>query len=151
MTIDWNHKKFLELSPLELYQILQLRSEVFVVEQSCVFLDMDNVDKECFHLMGSFENELLAYARIVPPGIVYKEPSIGRVVTSPSARKKGLGKQLMQQSVKLIQELFGNTSIRIGAQYYLQNFYSAFGFYKVSDVYLEDDIEHIYMVKNAST
>ena len=151
MTIDWICKKFPDLSPLELYHLLQLRSEVFVVEQNCVFLDMDDIDQECFHLMGLVENKLVAYARIVPPGIVYTEPSIGRVVTSPFVRKHGLGKQLMQQSIELVHELFGNTSIRIGAQNYLREFYSLFGFYQVSDVYLEDGIEHIYMVKNAAT
>ena len=151
MTIDWIYKKFSDLSPFELYQLLRLRSEVFVVEQNCVFLDMDNIDQQCFHLLGSAENKLVAYARIVPPGIVYTEPSIGRVVTAPSARKKGLGKLLMEQAIKLVYELYGNTSIKIGAQYYLKEFYSSFGFYRISDVYLEDGIEHIYMLKNAAT
>ena len=151
MKVNWYYKTFSQLTPIELYQVLQLRSEVFVVEQNCVFLDMDNIDQECFHLMGLVENKLVAYARIVPPGIVYTEPSIGRVVTSPSVRKHGLGKQLMQQSIELVHELFGNTSIKIGAQNYLREFYSSFGFYQVSDVYLEDGIEHIYMVKNAAT
>ena len=151
MTIDWIYKKFSDLSPLELYQLLRLRSEVFVVEQNCVFLDMDNIDQQCFHLLGSAENKLVAYARIVPPGIVYTEPSIGRVVTSPSVRKHGFGKLLMQQSIDLVHKLFGNSSIKIGAQYYLKEFYSSFGFQQVSDVYLEDGIEHIYMLKNAAT
>ena len=151
MTIDWSYKTFSELGPFEVYHILQLRSEVFVVEQNCVFLDMDDLDQKSFHLMGSFENKLVAYARILPPGIVYTEPSIGRVVTAPSARKKGLGKLLMEQAIKLVYELYGNTSIKIGAQYYLKEFYSSFGFYRISDVYLEDGIEHIYMLKNAAT
>jgi ElaA protein len=151
MTVNWICKKFSDLSPLELYHLLQLRSEVFVVEQNCVFLDMDNSDQQCFHLMGCIENKLVAYARIVPPGRIYKEASIGRVVTSPSVRKKGVGKLLMQKAIEICNQLFGNTDIRIGAQFYLKNFYGCFGFNQVSDVYLEDGIEHIYMLKNAST
>ena len=151
MTIDWVCKKFFELSPLEIYSFLQLRSEVFVVEQNCVFLDMDNIDQQCFHLMGLFENKLVAYARIVPQGIVYTEPSIGRVVTALSVRKNGLGKQLMEKAIKLVYELYGNTPIKIGAQFYLKEFYSSLGFQQVSDVYLEDGIEHVYMMKKAST
>ena len=151
MTINWKYKNFTQLSPYELYDGLQLRNEVFVVEQNCVFLDTDNVDKDCFHLFGYHQNKLLAYARIVPPGIVYKEPSIGRVVTSPSVRKNGTGKQLMQQAIAAVKELYGDVSIKIGAQFYLKNFYEAFGFYQISEVYLEDGIKHIYMLKNAST
>jgi ElaA protein len=151
MIINWSYKKFFDLSPSELYHLLQLRSEVFVVEQNCVFLDMDNIDQQCFHLSGYVENKLVAYARIVPPGIVYTEPSIGRVVTAPSARKKGLGKLLMKEAISLVIQLYGNTSIKIGAQYYLKQFYADFGFYQASDVYLEDGIEHVYMMKQAST
>src|SRR5688572_8713758 len=106
MNATWYYKTFSELSSIDLYQVLQLRSEVFVVEQNCVFLDMDNIDQQCFHLMGTIENKLVAYARIVPPKIVYTEPSIGRVVISPSVRKHGLGKQLMKQSIELVHQLF---------------------------------------------
>ena len=151
MNVNWYYKTFSELSSIELYRILQLRSEVFVVEQNCIFLDMDNIDQQCFHLMGTIDSKLVAYARIVPPGIVYTEPSVGRVVIASSVRKTGLGKQLMQHSIELVYELLGNTSIKIGAQYYLKEFYSSFGFFQVSDVYLEDGIEHIYMLKNAVT
>lgn len=151
MTVFWKSKKFSDLNTFELYELLHLRSEVFVVEQNCVFQDMDNVDQECFHLTGYVENKLVAYARIVPPSVVYPEASIGRVVTSSSVRKEGLGKELMKQSISLIYKLFGVVPIKIGAQYYLEQFYTAFGFLPVSDVYLEDGIEHIYMLKNAST
>jgi len=112
---------------------------------------MDNMDQECFHLMGYMENDLVAYARIVPPGAVYKEASIGRVVTASSVRRKGAGKLLMQEAIGKCNELFDNTNIKIGAQLYLKNFYGSFGFIQVSDVYLEDGIEHIYMLKNAAT
>ena len=151
MTINWKYKNFAQLTPHELYDCLQLRSEVFVLEQNCVFLDTDNVDKDCFHLFGYNRNKLIAYARIIPPGIGYEEPSIGRVVTSPSARKNGIGKQLMQQAMAAVIELYGDVSIKIGAQFYLKNFYESFGFYQISNVYLEDNIEHICMLKNAAT
>lgn len=149
MAIEWTHKKFSDLSPGELYSILRLRSEVFVVEQNCVFLDLDNIDQECYHLMGYKETKLAAYARIVPPGKVYSEPSIGRVVTSSSVRREGLGKQLMEEATSLLYRLYGMVPIKIGAQFYLKKFYVSIGFYQVGDVYLEDGIEHIHMLKNA--
>ena len=151
MTIDWKYKHFEQLSPFELYDALRLRSEVFVVEQDCVFLDLDNIDMDCFHLLGYYHNKLIAYARIVPGGRVYEEASIGRVVTSPSVRKTGAGKQLMQQSIDWLYGTFGKVPIKIGAQFYLQNFYQSFGFTQISEIYLEDGIEHIYMMKNVST
>lgn len=147
MNIEWVHKKFEELNPYELYAILRLRSEVFVVEQNCVFLDMDNNDQHCYHLMGLVNNELAAYTRLVPPGNIYEQPSIGRVVTSPSVRRSGIGQALMLRSIELIIQLYGNLPIKIGAQLYLKTFYESFGFQKTSDVYLEDGIPHIYMIR----
>src|SRR5690349_21173300 len=102
MTIDWKLKRFNELSPEELYAILRLRIEVFIVEQNCVFQDADNKDIPSYHVMGWKENDLVAYSRLVPAGISYSEPSIGRVVTSPSARSLGLGKELMRRSIFLL-------------------------------------------------
>ena len=151
MTIDWKYKHFEQLSPFELYDALRLRSEVFVVEQDCVFLDMDNIDVDCFHLLGYYHNELMAYSRVVPAGRVYQEASIGRVVTSPPVRKSGAGKQLMQQSIDRLYDTFGKVPIKIGAQFYLRNFYQSFGFTQISEIYLEDGIQHIYMMKNASS
>jgi ElaA protein len=145
--MKWILKKFNDLTTLELYSILRLRIEVFIVEQNCVFQDADNKDQQSSHLMA-FENEdLLAYTRLVPPGEIYSEASIGRVVTSPLARQKGLGKELMERSIEAIYNLFGKGPIRIGAQLYLKKFYGSLGFEQVSDTYLEDGIEHIYMVK----
>ena len=95
MAINWNSKNFDQLNPYELYDLLRLRSEVFVVEQNCVFLDMDNLDQYCIHLLGYDGSKLMAYTRIVPPGLIYKEASIGRVVTSSSVRYTGAGKKLM--------------------------------------------------------
>lgn len=147
----WVYKKFNELTPYELYDLLRLRSEVFVVEQTCIFLDQDNVDQHCFHLLGYGEDKLLAYSRIVPPGIVYKEPSIGRVVSSAYVRGQGVGKELIQQSLLHLYQTFGNVPVKIGAQLYLKKFYESFGFEQSSDVYLEDGIEHIYMIKKVSS
>lgn len=148
--VQWVLKKFEALSPYELYAILQLRNEVFVVEQACVFQDADDKDQESYHLMGMNNGRLLAYTRLVPPGVVYDDPSIGRVVTSPAVRGSGAGRQLLQQSIDQCSLLFGKTPIKIGAQLYLKTFYESFGFYQTSDVYLEDGIEHIYMRKDAS-
>ena len=147
MQVQWLLKKFDDLKPQELYAILQLRIEVFVVEQNCVFQDADGKDPGCWHFMGWKDNRLVAYTRLVPPGHIYKEPSIGRVVTAPSARKSGAGKELMRQSLIKMYELFGNLPVKIGAQLYLKRFYESFGFKQISDVYLEDGIEHIYMRK----
>lgn len=148
MHIHWNLKKFEELRPHELYDALQLRSEVFVVEQNCVFLDPDGKDQCSWHLLGYADNRLVAYTRLVPPGAVYAQVSIGRVVTSPSFRKFGAGKELMHQSIEAVYKIFGKQPIKIGAQLYLKDFYQSFGFEQKSDVYLEDGIEHIYMIKN---
>ncbi len=149
MHIQWLLKKFKDLTPYQLYAILQLRNEVFVVEQNCVFQDADDKDQQSYHFMGFANNKLVAYTRLVPPGIAYDEPSIGRVVTSPSARGTGAGKELMQQSIKMCYELFGRKPIKIGAQLYLEKFYNDLGFIKCSDTYLEDGIPHIYMIKEA--
>lgn len=145
--ITWAIKKFEALTPHELYTILRLRSEVFVVEQNCVFLDMDNKDQSCHHLMGWENDKLVAYTRIVPPGISYDEPSIGRVVTSPAARGSGSGKLLMERSIEETQRLYGKTPIKIGAQYYLKKFYGGLGFEQSSDIYDEDGIDHIEMIR----
>jgi len=147
MQIQWLLKKFKALSPYELYAVLQLRNEVFVVEQYCVFQDADDKDQNSYHLMGFYNDKLIAYTRLVPPGDSYKEASIGRVVTSPSVRRTGAGKELMEQSIDAVYKIFGVQPIKIGAQLYLKKFYESFGFEKISDVYLEDGIEHIYMIR----
>ena len=145
--MQWILKSFNDLTPKELYKILQLRNEVFIVEQNCPYQDCDNKDLYAWHLMGMQEDKLLAYSRLLAPGISYSESSIGRVVSSPSARKTGIGKKLMLESIKQIKNLFQTDTIRIGAQLYLQKFYESFGFEKDSDTYLEDNIPHIIMLK----
>lgn len=146
--INWECKSFNELSNEELYKILQLRIEVFVVEQNCVFQDCDDKDQASFHFLGWRQNKLVAYTRLMPAGIAYEETSIGRVVTSPSARGSQTGRELMIRSIDKLYELFGRSPIKIGAQLYLKKFYSSLGFIACSDIYLEDGIEHIKMKLN---
>lgn len=146
--MTWICKKFNDLTVHELYAILQLRNEVFIVEQNCSYPDCDNKDLQSWHLMGMENGKLLAYSRLIPAGISYRETSIGRVVSSPGVRGKGLGKELMRESMEHICQLFQTGTIRIGAQLYLQHFYNSFGFVKDSEIYLEDNIPHIQMLIN---
>ena len=145
--ILWECKHFDELNIGDLYAIIQLRIEVFVVEQNCPFQDCDDKDQESFHLTGWHQNKLIAYTRIMAPGLAYTEASIGRVVTSPAVRQKNIGKELMTRSIEKVYELFGKKPIMIGAQLYLKNFYESLGFKQYSDIYLEDGIEHIKMLQ----
>ena len=145
--MNWTVKNFDDLTPHELYDILQLRSEVFGVEQNCVYQDMDNKDQFCFHVMGWQDSRLVAYTRLVPPGISYKEPSIGRVVTSREVRRTGFGKTLIEKSIAEIIRLYGKTPIKIGAQLYLKKFYESFDFEQSGDIYDEDGIPHVHMTR----
>ena len=147
MNIAWIYKKFDELTPHEVYAFLRLRSEVFVVEQNCAFLDADNKDQACYHLMGFTNNVLVAYTRIVPAGVTFTQASIGRVVTSPRIRRDGVGKQLMNQRIDETNNLFGKRSIKIGAQLYLKSFYESLGFVQSGEIYDEDGIDHIHMIR----
>lgn len=144
--MHWKIKSFEELTTQELYEIIRLRIAIFVVEQNCPYQDADKKDEKSFHLMGYKNNELLAYARILPPGISYPDVSIGRVVSSSTVRGKGIGKLLMTQALAEIKNKFGSTSVRISAQSYLINFYSSFGFISVGEEYLEDNIPHQEML-----
>lgn len=142
----WTCKKFEELTASELYAIMKLRSEVFVVEQNCVYLDADDKDADSYHFCGWLNNELLvAYTRLMPPGLSYADASIGRVVTAPAQRKEGYGKLLMQRSIDKCFGLFDTPSITIGAQQYLTKFYREMGFQQLGQPYLEDGIPHIKM------
>ncbi len=143
--MQWSCKSFDELTNKELYAILQLRDEVFVVEQQCIYLDADGKDLHCHHMMGWKNDQLVAYTRLVPPGISYKEVSIGRVVSSPSVRGTGIGRELMQRSIGNAWEIYGMQDIVISAQYYLLEFYRSLGFAEEGDVYPEDEIPHIQM------
>lgn len=145
-------KPFDALTPHELYDILWLRNEVFVVEQQCIFQDADYKDSKAWHLMGyDAQHQLMAYCRLLPAGVSYTEQSIGRVVVHPAARRTGAGKALMQRAITLCEERFGKGFIRIGAQLYLKRFYEGFGFKQQGAIYLEDGIEHIEMLRLPAT
>ena len=149
MPLTWTLKPFADLTTTELYALLQLRSEVFVVEQTCPFQDIDGLDQTAWHLLGHTPDggELAAYARLFGPGVAYAEASIGRVVSSPRHRRTGQGRELLREAIGGIERLFGPQPIQIGAQLYLQTFYESFGFRQVGEGYLEDDIPHIHMVR----
>ena len=147
-TIQWSTKSFTDLNNNELYAILRLRSEVFVVEQNCVFLDMDNNDQKAYHIMGWLGNDLIASTRLFNLDQSYKGyQSIGRVVGSSKHRGLGIGKELMNYSIQECERLFGKGPIKIGAQLYLKKFYSELGFEQSGEIYFEDLIEHIPMIK----
>lgn len=150
MTINWTSKHFNLLTTTELYAILRLRNEVFIVEQHCPYQDIDNKDQKSFHLMGRIGDDLVAYCRILPPGVSYPESSIGRVITSAKSRGTGAGQELLGKAIAEVRKMFGIVPIHIGAQRYLQRFYEGFGFVQTSPVYLEDDIEHIEMILSES-
>lgn len=147
--LSWTCTHFSSLTVGELYELLQVRSDVFVIEQQCIYPDLDNKDQKCFHLMGRIPEtgELAAYARIVPAGISYEEPSIGRVLTALKFRSNKFGKELLQHSIEAVESHYPNQPIRIGAQTYLRAFYTSFGFAEVGEPYDEDGIEHIEMVR----
>lgn len=146
--MEWRYKSFDSLSPYELYSVLQLRNEVFVVEQACIFQDADDKDQQAYHLMGFSGEKLVAYTRLLPAGLSYAEASIGRVVTSPTVRGTGTGRTLMERSIETLYILWGKQPIRIGAQLYLQSFYESLGFIPCGEIYLEDDIDHRQMLLN---
>ncbi len=139
-------KTFDELTVYQLYQILKLRSSIFVLEQQCLYQDMDDKDQQCYHLMIFEDNQLAAYTRLLPAGLSFKEVSIGRVITNQAFRGRGLARKIMQQSIEACYELFGKQPIRIGAQLYLKDFYGSLGFIQQGEMYLEDDIPHIEML-----
>lgn len=126
---------------------MRLRNEVFVVEQNCVYQDADGKDPYCHHLLIFDGEQLVAYTRLLPRGVSYEQMSIGRVVSSPSHRGTGVGRLLMRLSIETCHNLFGDGPIRIGAQMYLKKFYESLGFVQTSDMYLEDNIPHIEMIR----
>lgn len=151
--MQWEVKTFQQLTVDELFEVLQLRVAVFVVEQQCAYPELDHFDRhaETRHLSGRDAcGQLTAYARILPPGLRYPEGSIGRFVVKAEARGKGVGHQLLRAALNLIHERCPGHAIRISAQEYLQRFYAQYGFSRVSDVYLEDGIPHIEMLRHSS-
>jgi ElaA protein len=144
--VDWKCCAFDALSLLELHDVLQLRSEVFVLEQRCFFQDIDGSDAAGTHLMGHRDGELVAYARCFPAGIKFVEASIGRVVTRLSARGHGLGHLLLEQALCAVSKLWGKQPIRIGAQAHLEKYYRRHGFVDAGKPYIEDGIDHLEMI-----
>ncbi|MFK7968877.1 MAG: GNAT family N-acetyltransferase [Bacteroidia bacterium] len=148
MAIQWHVLKFDEFSLEQLYKVLHLRSEIFVVEQDCVYQDVDNKDQQSIHLLGYEADALVAYARLLPPGLHYTEASIGRVVTHISKRGTGLGTTLMEEAIKACEAVFGEgLPIRIEAQTHLERFYGNLGFRPESDSYMMDGIPHTEMLR----
>ncbi len=139
-------KKFDELSPQDIYSILQLRSEVFVVEQNCVYQDIDNKDQYALHILLKKDDNLIGYSRIFKRGDYFKEASIGRVLIKKLERNNRHGSLLMQLSIKAIKDYFKENTVKISAQTYLKKFYNELGFDSIGDEYLEDGIPHIEML-----
>ena len=140
-------KTFEELSTHELYDILQLRSEVFVVEQDCVYQDLDGKDTKALHIIGKKEGKTVAYTRCFRPGVYFDEASIGRVVVDFEERKYRYGSDVMKASVKAIKNHYDTKTIKLSAQTYLKKFYNSHGFIEIGKEYLEDGIPHIAMIK----
>jgi ElaA protein len=145
--IDINIKTFSELTTQELYEILQLRSEVFVVEQDCVYQDLDGKDQIALHVIGFKNNKVVAYTRVFKPGDYFKYASIGRVVVDEKERAYKYGYDIMNASVDAIKSHYNETTIKISAQVYLKRFYNNLEFFEVGEEYLEDGIPHIGMIK----
>ncbi len=141
-------KTFDELSTSELYELLSLRAEVFVLEQQCAYQDLDGKDQKALHILGRNEDRLLAYARVFEPGFYFEEASIGRIVVAPGYRSEGLGKEIVLEAEKAIIRFYGGGPVKLSAQSYLQKFYSELGYRSIGEEYLEDGIPHIGMIKN---
>ena len=148
MSVDWQFAPFARLTPQQIHDMYRLRVGVFVVEQNCVFQDVDGADPKGWHLLGYASGNLVAYCRFLPGGVKFDVHSIGRVITAPSARRTGLGRTLMREAMKRAAELWPGQRIRIGAQVHLERFYNEFGFTKSSEPYDEDGILHIEMEHN---
>ena len=146
--IEWRFAPFDELTSAELYAVLQLRSEVFVVEQACVFQDMDGADAAAMHLLGTLDGQLVAYARCLAAGIKFSEASIGRIATRDSVRGSGAGHALAEKAIACLLQQWGAQAIRIGAQARLELFYRQHGFVKTGALYMEDGIPHIEMLRS---
>lgn len=146
----WIAKEFADLSAGELYAVMQLRVAVFILEQKCFYQELDGLDPKCLHLLAidPEKETMAAYSRIVPAGLSFAEPAIGRVITAAAYRGIGLGKELMNRSISLCQENYPEQPIRIGAQAHLQAFYGALGFRAASEIYEEDGIPHLEMLRS---
>ena len=145
--MNWQQKTFDQLTTLELYSILRLRAAVFVVEQDCVYQDVDNKDQKAIHVFAKQDEEVVAYTRIFKAGAYFQEASIGRVVVLPAKRGTGLARDMMLQAIVYIEQNLPDKTIRISAQTYLKEFYASLGFKQVGVEYLEDGLPHIGMLR----
>jgi ElaA protein len=149
--IEWQRSSFAELTPADLYEVMAQRQQVFILEQTCLYPDLDGLDVAAHHLLGwrvaDGRRELVAYLRILAPGAKYAEMSLGRVLTTPAARGTGAGRELLARGIEYAEHLHPGHRIRIGAQAYLENFYQGFGFQTISEPYDEDGIMHIDMLR----
>ena len=146
--MTWELKKFSELNTHQLYEILKLRVEVFVVEQNCPYPELDDCDQQALHLYYKEADEILAYCRIIPAGGKYEESSLGRVIVKEKARGKGLARVLMQKAIEVIETSWKLPAIKLCAQSHLQKFYQSVGFRTISDEFDEDGIPHVYMIRS---
>ena len=146
--MEINTYNFSSLNTDQLYRLLQLRSEVFVVEQDCVYQDIDGKDKKALHILGTVEGNIVAYTRVFKPGDYLEKAAIGRVVVASDFRKRDFGKAIMQASIAAVENHFNTTAIGLSAQTYLLNFYNDLGFSALGETYLEDGIPHIYMERS---
>ena len=144
--MNWEIKKFNELNVTEIYKILALRNEVFIVEQECPYLDCDEKDFKSYHLFAKENDQIVAYSRILEKGVSYDEISIGRVIVKQSHRGKGISRKMMMKAIDFVENNLGGDTIKIQAQARLIEFYGSFGFKAISEVYLEDNIPHIDML-----
>ncbi|MCA1054054.1 GNAT family N-acetyltransferase [Rossellomorea aquimaris] len=149
--MTWNLKRFDELSTIELYSILKERTDVFVVEQECPYPEIDGKDLKSYHLYKEENGEVVAYSRLLPPGVSYEEASIGRILVKRSHRGKGIATELLRRSLAFIHDEMGESTVKIQAQEYLRDFYGSFGFQAVTETYLDDGIPHIDMVLEKSS
>lgn len=144
--MNWKLKSFNELSTHELYGILQVRTQVFVVEQECPYLEVDGKDLHAYHLYKEENGKVVAYARLLPAGVSYKEASIGRVLVKDDYRGKGLASELVKRGLDFIHDELGERTVKIQAQEYLREFYGSFGFRAITETYLDDGIPHVDMI-----
>lgn len=144
--MNWEIKKFNELNVTEMYKILALRNEVFIVEQECPYLDCDEKDFKSYHLFAKENDQIVAYSRILEKGVSYDEISIGRVIVKQSHRGKGISRKMMMKAIDFVENNLGGDTIKIQAQAHLIEFYGSVGFKAISEVYLEDNIPHIDML-----
>lgn len=147
-SINWKIKHFSELSALEWHDIAKIRMEIFIIEQNCIYLDLDNKDLDAYHIFGEYNGEIVAYARLLDKNITFPEVSIGRVVVSQKYRAKSIGHLLMQEVLKFSKTKYPLEPIKISAQEHLTKFYEAHDFVVVTESYLEDGIPHVGMLRN---